>query len=187
MKIRQMTLVRSPKSQSRGFTLVEATAAILIGLSIAGVGLALVTQQVWFQQIISQQRFVAEDGPTTCNLLSRTLNKADRFLIYASSDDARSGTGAPVLEDGTAVVLYFRNVGSSSQPYSLSLIAQETVDGKTVLNFYHQDGSGWSDDPSWTISRNIESVDFSVENGILIATLTGPFGGVIKLAGSSQL
>lgn len=176
-------LVGSSPSR-RGFTLVEATAAILIALALAGIGVALVGQQVWFQQFITNQRFIAEDGPTACNLLSRTMNKADRFLIYGSVDDARSNT-TPVLVDGDAVIMSFVNPDGVTR--SLALIGEEDDNGTTVLNYYHQDGSGWAANPSWTITRNVDDVNFSVVNGVLIATLTGPNGGIIRLGGSSQL
>lgn len=168
---------------SHGFTLVEATVVVIISMMIAAMGLSLVSQQVFFHRILSNQRFIAEDAPLASNLLSRSINKADRFLIFGSVADAKNGTN-PVASDGNALVLVFGGPGEQPQ---FTLIGFETIGGENQVNFYHRNGNAWPNSPSWTLTKEVDDLEFFLQQGVLRARFTGGNGAQMILSGSSQL
>lgn len=169
-------------NQHRGFTLIEMTLALALSLGIAASVVALLQQQVSFTQIIGRFQFLREEAPQINTLLASLLSDADSYRIYPSRANAVSGM-APVTSNGRALRLRLRNPDGTA---NYAIIAFETMDGNSRLNFYYRstDDSSWSSTPSWTISSRPSLVDFSNNTGILLIAMTGPNGEEITYAGN---
>ena len=116
----------TPKKRTRrGFTLVELSVAIMLGLATGTMVLALFNQQLSFLQIFKAQSFLTEDAPIVSTYVSRLVGKADRFRLHDSVADALSGTN-PRLTDSPVVVLNFRQPDGSMRATILSFENQGT-------------------------------------------------------------
>ena len=95
------------KRARRGFTLIELSVAIMMGLATGTMVIALFNQQLAFLKIFKAQGFLTEEAPIISTYVSRLVGKADRFRLHDSVADALSGTN-PRLTESPVVVLNFR-------------------------------------------------------------------------------
>jgi hypothetical protein len=91
----------------RGFTLLELTIVMMMGMATGAMVLALFNQQLAFLRIYKTQNFLTEEAPVVSVYVSRLIGKADRFRLHDSVADALAGHN-PRLTDSPVVVLNFR-------------------------------------------------------------------------------
>lgn len=170
----------------KGFTLLELTLAIAVGMTVGSIVLALLNQQVAFLRIFQAQSFLSEEAPIINNHISRLLLNADRFRLHASMDDARLGAN-PQLIDSPVVVLNFTQPDGSVRAGILSFeVTRDAADNVTdqALNYYVVAEDGTIGDPQWVVTDKPTDVAFFVTAGIIRVRLTGPAGEEIVFSGS---
>ncbi|MDF1740152.1 MAG: hypothetical protein P1U86_13400 [Verrucomicrobiales bacterium] len=168
----------------RGFTLIEMTLALSMTLTIAGVLLILLQQQLSFGQALGQFSFLRDEAPQVNTLLTSLTSRADNYRIFANLDSAKNFSNA-VRSGGKALRLRFRNPDGSTQD---GIVAFEERNDSKELNYYLKDGdtTAWSSTPRWTVSSQPENIVFDNSFGILIVTITGPNGDEITYAGNPE-
>ena len=103
----------------RGFTLVELSVAIMIGMMTGAMVLALFNQQLAFLKIYQAQNFLTEDAPIVSLYVSRLVGKADRFRLHDTVANALAGTN-PRLTPSPVVVMNFRQPDGTMRASILS-------------------------------------------------------------------
>ena len=171
---------RKTNSHKAGFTLVEMTVTILVGLMIATITLTLFNSQLASYKILQTQNFLISEAPQINNTLNRIIPRANFFRMYGSLTDAKESSNA-VIADGKVIALKFqaitRDPNSPLDDYSsFGVIAYD--DETKKLNYYHLESMAELAvaTPDWSISNRIEDAVFYVENGVLRTKLTGPNG-----------
>lgn len=164
------------QKKKKGFTLVEMTVVILVGMALGAAGLMLLNQQISTVRILNEQNFILKEAPSINRTLTSLLNRADAIRLHNNFSDAANPGGGinPVLTDGKTLVAVFRNIDNT---VTFGIISEETVSGVTSLNYYFYDPTTTvpvASAPSWIISRNIGGANFSLIEGLFQATLTGP-------------
>ena len=166
--------------QRSGFTLVEMTVTILVGLMVATITLILFNSQLASYKILQTQNFLISEAPQINNTLNRIIPRANFFRMYGSLTDAKESSNA-VIADGKVIALKFqaitRDPNSPLDDYSsFGVIAYD--DETKKLNYYHLESMAELavSTPDWSISNRIEDAVFYVENGVLRTKLTGPNG-----------
>ena len=166
----------------RGFTLIELSLAIMLGMLTSSMVLALFNQQLAFLKIYQAQSFLAEDAPITSMQVSRLLGKAERFRLHDTLADAQAGrnarqTASPVL------VLNFRQLDGTMRA---SILSFENRGTGLALYYYVVRVSGVLGTPQWYVTKKAVNVAFTMEQGVLRMTLTGPAGEQITYSGTMQ-
>ncbi|MFK7852379.1 MAG: hypothetical protein AB8D78_15495 [Akkermansiaceae bacterium] len=168
------------KKITRGFTLLEMTLAMSVGLAIGGATLAMANQQVAFLKIFRAQSFLNEEAPMINAHLSKLLLNAERFRLHASMEDALSGAN-PRLSESPVAVLNFRQPDGTLRAGILSFENRGQGD---ALYYYVVPTTGVLMTPQWAITNKPSGVTFFVESGIMRVRLTGPAGEEIIFSGS---
>lgn len=140
----------------KGFTLLELTVVMIVGLMIAMISLSLFNQQLAIFNILRTQRFMIREAPLINGMLNSLISRASALnvdeenntltLTYTDPKDNTTSTANIVFTNGT---LTYQNTGGSA----------------------------------WNISTQLDPDDgiaYTVENGILTFKLTGPNGGEIN-------
>ncbi len=164
----------------RGYTLVELTLAMMTGIMVVVMLLALFNQQVTFLRIFHAQSFLTTEAPIINNYLVRVIGSAEGYRLYPSIEALRSGTAAPVLQDAPVLMLRFKEPDGT---FRASVLSFEEGEG---LYYRRVTGDGISE-PEWALSKEPTDVTFFVEEGILRVRLTGPNQEQITYSGVQQL
>jgi type II secretory pathway component PulJ len=167
-------------SGKKGFTLLELTVAMLVGMTIGTMLLAMLNQQISFLRIFRAQSFLNEEAPIISHHVSRLLMNAERFRLHASIEDALTGDD-PRLTESPVVVLNFRQPDGTLRAGILSF---ENRGEGNALYYYVVPESGALGEPEWAITDKPDKVEFYVESGIIRTRLTGPAGEVITFSGA---
>jgi type II secretory pathway pseudopilin PulG len=167
----------------RGFTLIELSVALTMGIMTGSLVIALFNQQLAFLKIYRAQNFLTEEAPIISTYVSRLIGKADRYRLHASVSDALGGI-SPRLTDSPVVVLNFRQPDGSMRSAILSF---EDRGGGPALYYYIVPLTGVLGTPQWAVSKLPSNVSFSVVQGVLRMHLTGPAGEQIIYSGTMQL
>lgn len=167
-------------NRKKGFTLVELTIAMLVGLMIGGMLLAMLNQQISFLKIFRAQSFLNEEAPIISHHVSKLLLNAERFRLHASLEEALAGED-PQLTDSPVVVLNFRQPDGTMRAGILSF--EDRGDG-SALYYYVVPLVGQLQEPEWAITTKPTNVSFFVESGIIRTRLTGPAGEEITFSGA---
>jgi len=191
----------SPKTRfprkGGGFTLIELTLVISVGLAVATMLMALVSQQLAFLRIYSAQNFLADEAPIISLHVSRLVAKADRFRLHASVSEAIAGSN-PRLGASPVLLLDYQQQldsdfhgedGDVNPPDDMrrALLSFETgVDGNSSLYYYLVPKIGPLGEPEWAITRKASDVSFFLQEGILRMKLTGGGGEEITYSGTMQ-
>ena len=94
--------------QRSGFTLVEMTVTILVGLMVAAITLTLFNSQLASYKILQTQNFLISEAPQINNTLNRIIPRANFFRMYGSLTDAKESSNA-VIADGKVIALKFQD------------------------------------------------------------------------------
>jgi hypothetical protein len=174
-------------SMRRGFTLVEVSVAILIGMMTGGMVLAVFKQQLAFLDFYKTQSFLTEEAPVISMYVSRLLGKADRFRLHDSVDDALANTNRRTSAS-PVVVLNYRQPDNPTAPMRAAILAfQDLGNGKgPALYYYIVPSTGTLGTPEWAVTRKPTNVSFAMEQGVLRMRLTGPQGELITFSGTMQ-
>ncbi len=166
----------------RGFTLVELSIAIMIGLITSSMVLALFNQQLAFLKIYQAQNFLTEEAPIISVYVSRLVGKADRFRLHDNLADALAGTRVRTTPSPVAV-LNFRQPDGTMRATILSF---ENRGSGNALYYYVVPSTGVLGEPQWAVTKRPSNVQFSLEQGVLRMALTGPAGERITYSGTMQ-
>jgi prepilin-type N-terminal cleavage/methylation domain-containing protein len=166
----------------RGFTLIELSIAMMLGLATGTMLLALFNQQLAFLKLYKTQNFLTDEAPIISSYVSRLIGKADRFRLHDSLADALSGSN-PRLTASPVVVLNFRQPDGTMRATIMSFEDRGTGN---ALYYYVVPVSGVLGDPQWAVSKSPRNVSFAMENGILRMILTGPDEEEITYSGTMQ-
>ena len=162
----------------RGFTLLELTVVILMGMAISAMLMALFNQQLAFLQLFKAQSFLIDEAPIISMQVNRLVSKAERFRLHATVADALSGTNAR-LTASPVLVMNFRQPDGSMRATILSY-------EDNALKYYIVPQAGPIGAAQWTLTKKPSNVSFTINNGILQLTLTGPAGEEITYSGTVQ-
>ena len=173
---------RPYRRSTAAFTLMEMTVAIALSLMVAGAGLALLNQNVVFLRMMQSFEFLRTEAPQINSLINQRVMRASSYRIYRNKQDALVGERA-VNKDGKALRLLFRNPDGTGVQ---SVFAFETVNGQSQLNFYHNEGSGWTPTPDWSVTRSASDIVFADDSGILLMTINGPASEEITYAATTE-
>lgn len=166
----------------RGFTLIELSIAMMLGMATGAMLLSLFNQQLAFLKLYKTQNFLTDEAPIISTYVSRLVGRADRFRLHDSVADALSGTRAR-LTASPVVVLNFRQPDGTMRATILSFENRGTGN---ALYYYVVPVTGVLGTPQWAVSKSPRNVSFAMENGILRMTLTGPNGEEITYSGTMQ-
>lgn len=166
----------------RGFTLVELSIAILLGMAIGGMVIALFNQQLTFLRIYRTQNFLTDEAPVISLYVSRLIGKADRFRLHDSVDDALVGAN-PRLTSSPVVVLNFRQPDGTVRA---SILSFENRGSGPALYYYVVPSDGVLGEPEWFVTDKPSNVEFGMQEGVLRMMLTGPEGEQITYSGTMQ-
>lgn len=173
-------MTTSQKTTSCGFTLLELTLAMMMGMAIGGMILTLFQLQISFLREYRRQSFLSEEAPVISMFVSKIVGKADSFSLHDSEDDALRGRN-PQLTSSDWMRLNFRQPDGALRT---SILAFED----TALNYYvlPSPPPNSLEDPEWSVSDKAQDVDFTIEQGVLRMALTGPEDEQITYSGTMQ-
>lgn len=172
----------SRHSLRRGFTLVELSVAIMMGMMTGAMVMALFNQQIAFLRIYQAQSFLTDEAPMISLHVSRLVGKADRFRLHDSVEDALSGTN-PRTSDSPVVVLNYRQPDGTMRA---SILAYQNLGTGPALYYYVVPAAGVLGDPQWAVTTKPTDVRFTIEQGVLRMTISGPAGERITYSGTMQ-
>lgn len=172
-----------PSFRRRGYTLLELSLAMVTGMMVAVLMLAMVNQQIAFLKIYNAQNFLTTEAPLISNYLVRVIGSADGYRLYESVDDLRDGS-PPVMTGAPVIMLRFKEPDGTFRASVLSFEDPGTGQG---LYYRMVNSSGTLGTPDWALSKRPEDVDFSIVNGILQVRIEGPNGEEIFYSGNQQL
>jgi len=166
-----------------GYTLLELTLAMSIGLTVAAMTLALAMQQFAFLQIFRAQEFLTSEAPVVNIFVTKLVGQADGFRLHDSVADAQNGV-SPVLEGASVLVLRHRQADGVVRESALAFTDPGTGPG---LYYYLVPAGGVFGAPRWAVTKKPSNVVFSIEEGVLRMRLAGPNGEQITYSGANQL
>ena len=166
----------------RGYTLIELTLAMMMGMMLSAMVLALFNQQLAFLRIFQAQNFLTAEAPVISNYVSRVVARADGFRLYDSLGDIAAGN--PVMADAPVLLLRFREASGGFRACVLSYENPGTGQG---LYYRVVNTGGVVSEPQWALTTKPSDVSFSIEQGILRVRITGPNGEEIVYSGTQQL
>jgi len=164
----------------KGFTILEMTVAMMVGMAVGGTILAMLNQQIAFLKIFRAQSFLNEEAPIISAHVSKLLINAERFRLHASVADALSGAN-PRLTNSPVMVLNYRQPDGSLRAGILSF---ENRGQGTALYYYVVPVSGVLNTPQWAITNKPTNVSFFMDSGVIRARITGPAGEEIIFSGT---
>ena len=179
-----MTTSTNTYRPHRGFTLIEMTVTLTVGMMIAVMSLTLFNSQLATYKILNAQNFLVKEAPQVSSTLNRIISRANFFQMYTSLDNATTGANS-VIADGKVIALKFEDPSDSTNS-SFGVIAYDSPN--ETLNYYHvasMPGLAVAT-PEWKISSHVSDSVFYVENGVLRIKLTGPNGEEIIYSATTQ-
>lgn len=173
------TMIRSFR---RGFTLIEMSIAIMLGLAIGTMVISLFNQQIAFLKIYQAQSFLTEEAPMISQHVRQLVGKADRFRLHDSVSDALAGSN-PRLTSSPVLLLNFRQPDGTMRA---SIMAFQNLGSGNALYYYVVPNNGVLGAPQWAISKKPSNVQFAMDQGVLRMTITGPNNEQITYSGTMQ-
>jgi len=164
----------------RGYTLIELSLGMMMGIMTATMVLAIFNQQISFLQILNRQSFLATEAPLINNYVARVIGSAEGYQLYSSIDVLKAG-GDSQLGAAPVLMLTFKEPNGAVRASVLSFVKG---DG---LYFRPVNAAGVLGEADWALSKKPRDVSFSVVAGNLLVTIEGPQGEVITYAGTQQL
>jgi len=173
--------VRKPRG--RGYTLIELTLAMSVGIVISGLIMSLVNQQLAFLKIFRAQSFLVTEAPMLNNYVVKIIGNADSYRLYASVDDLVAGR-AQVMDNAPVIMLRFKEPNGT---FRASVLSFENPGTGSGLYYRMVNNAGVLAAPSWVLSKRPTNVRFSIEQGILRMLVSGPNGEELTYSGAIQL
>jgi prepilin-type N-terminal cleavage/methylation domain-containing protein len=167
----------------RGFTLIELSIAMMMGIATGAMVLALCNQQLAFLKMYKAQNFLTDEAPIVSMYVSRIIGKADRFRLHDSVSDALSGAN-PRLTDSPVVLLNFRQPDGTMRAAIRSYEDRGT--GSALYYYVVPPPPAVLESPQWAVTKAPSNVVFSMSEGVLRMTLTGPKKERITYSGTMQ-
>ena len=171
-----------PPTGRRGFTLIELSLALMMGMATGGMVIALFNQQLAFLKIYQAQDFLTQEAPMISMHVSKIVGKADRFRLHDTLQDALTGTN-PRLQDSPVVALNFAMPDGTRRA---SILSFEDRGSGPALYYFLIPQTGPIGEPEWSITDKAENIAFSLEQGVLRMTITGPADERITYSGTMQ-
>jgi hypothetical protein len=171
------------KPRGRGYTLVELTLAMCVGIVISALVMSLVNQQLAFLKIFRAQSFLVTEAPMLNNYVVKLVGNADSYRLYASIDDLVAGR-SQVMTNAPVIMLRFKEPNGTFRSSVLSFEDPGTGNG---LYYRMVNSSGVLASPSWVLSKKPTNVRFAIENGILRMVVSGSNGEEVTYSGAMQL
>jgi hypothetical protein len=171
------------KSRGRGYTLIELTMAMSVGIIISAIMMSLVNQQLAFLKIFRAQNFLVTEAPMLNNYMVKVIGNADSYRLYASVEDLVAGR-AQVMADAPVIMLRFKEPNGT---FRASVLSFENPGTGSGLYYRMVNSSGVLGTPSWALSKRPTNVRFSIEQGILRVRVSGPNGEQVIYSGAMQL
>lgn len=171
------------KSLRRGYTLLELSLAMSVGMMIAAMGLLLFNQQMTFLRIFKAQDFLTREAPMINNYVVRVIGAAEDYRLYPDMSTLKNG-GDPVMTGATVLVLRFKEADGSMRASILSF-----EDPGTGLGLYYTmiPENGVIPAPDWALSKQPSLVSFMIDQGVLRMVVAGPNGEELIYSGTQQL
>jgi len=162
----------------RGFTLLELTVAMLVGLMISAATLALFNNQLMMFTTLRKQNFLLREAPQINSILNKIVPRANAFQMFTEIEDVDDDANG-VIAGASVLALRFQESSKESGTdttlkFSYAVIAFNSTTGD--LNYYNNlDKISELDpnSPSWKISSNVNNAVFYVENGVIRIKITG--------------
>lgn len=179
-----------PRFSRRGYTLTELALAMMLGMAVAMMLLAIFNQQLAFLRIFHAQNFLTTEAPILNNYMSRVLGSAEGYQLYRSVD-ARTLGERPVMVDENddpvpVLVLKFKEPNGTFR-YSMLSFEGPTGDLERGLYFRHIRDDQTVGEPEWALTKRADDVDFFIRQGVLQVRIIGPHGEEITYSGTQQL
>lgn len=156
-----------------GFTLIEMTVAVSVGLMVSGISLVLINSQLTSYRILKSQNFLVAEAPHINNSLTQIVSRASFFRMYTDINDAISSRDA-VISNGKVLALMFTSTDESEHSFGVI----EFDENNNRLEYYHVSSMAELavSSPNWTISSRVSDATFFVENGVLRIRISGSNG-----------
>jgi len=172
-----------PRTRGRGYTLVELTLAMSVGIIISALVMSLLNQQLSFLKIFRAQSFLVTEAPMLNNYVVKLVGNADSYRLYASIDDLVAGR-PQVMADAPVIMLRFKEPNGT---FRASVLSFEDPGTGTGLYYRMVNNAGVLGTPSWALSKRPSNVRFAIENGILRMVVSGSNGEELTYSGAMQL
>lgn len=179
----------------RGFTLVELSIAIMMGMLTGSMVLALFNQQLAFLKIYKTQNFLIEEAPVISMYVSHLVGKADRFRLHDTVADAVAGV-RPRLTASPVLAMYFRQPDGTNLTDGVmrrAILSFENRGAGLALYYYVVPNTSVLGTPQWYVTKSPTNITFAMgqddvlkDQGVLRMTLTGPAGEQITYSGTMQ-
>lgn len=173
---------RISHSLRRGFTLLELSVVMMMGMATGAMVLALFNQQIAFLNIYQTQNFLTEEAPVISTYVSKLVGKADRFRLHDSVADALAGRN-PRLTASPVALLNYRQPDGTMRA---SILSFENRGTGPALYYYVVPVTGVLGVPQWAVTSKAANVQFTMDQGVLRMTVTGPDGEQIIYSGAMQ-
>lgn len=161
----------NPQHVRRGFTLIELSIAISMGMVISGMVLALFNLQLAFLKIYEKQNFLSDEAPLISLYVSKILGKADRFRLHDSLGDALADRN-PRLTESPVLALVFRELDGRERKTILAF--EDRGSGPSLYYYVVPRELGVLAEPEWAVTKRPSKVEFWMEQGVLRMALEGP-------------
>ena len=166
-----------------GYTLLELSIAMSVGMTMAVLLLAMVNQQIAFLRIFKVQSFLTTEAPQLNNYMVKLIGSADSYALYKTVDDLVAGN-TQVMADAPVIMLRFKEPNGT---FRAAVLSFENPGKGQGLYYRMVNSSGVLGTPDWSLSKTPANVRFSIEQGILRIRVTGPNGEELIYSGAQQL
>ena|ERR1035437_6784694 len=170
--------------KNEGFSLVEVSIVISIGIILATTLALLVNMHTQALEVIKKSKFLYEEAPTVGVVFKKTVGQANDYRVYRTTADAVRETGEATGAVGTrslkgnAVKLEYRNQINQNLTH-FAVIGMSSSGGKDILGYYNENAAGnlYPANPDWILieapSGKITAT-FDLTGGVLTLTIVGP-------------
>lgn len=179
----------SSHKKKKGYTLIEMSVVMVLIVLIASTLSSMLGQQVQFMNWWNTQKFIAEDAPLVNNMVIRLFSNADAYRVHDGRTQALEQNVGELT--GDTLLLGFAQPGNDSNNATKQwglIEYDDTNDRVRYTAVTNTNGTLTVNDANtWTMASGVEDAAFTVANGVLRVTLTGPYGGQVTYAATPTL
>jgi prepilin-type N-terminal cleavage/methylation domain-containing protein len=184
------------RQKQRGFSLIELSLVVGLSVVIGSAVVAMFNTNLQMMNQAVQYQFLAKDAPLVGLLLTKTIGNAEDYRIFASRNDALSGS--PAVLTGPAIRLWMRQPRGAtpdqpSDPIRQAILSFETIAGHRGIYFFLADDTTgtFPSTPSWELAGGeLTNATFDLASanfpGVLLATLNGSYGDQYTFAAEKK-